>query len=417
MNDAVAYARKALKYLPAREEGWRSVSLSTLGIHFFESGQLREARATLKDAQTMMLKMNNPGFARAFEGMSGVLLMEMGKISLGLEIYKKLLVEAKSVQDLDDIAHAQIGIAYALQVRNELTDLKERLGEAMAIAEDMRNQDMLVFSMVALARLEATRGEYAVARQRLTIMLTQLKPETPHLYLRHQRMILYEQALIALQQGDYQTTQHWWQERQGNRNEFPTLLLEREKLLHARLLLAQGQRVEAVQVLEELLRKAQQNDHPLLSWEIQAALILAYQAQGAHEQALMLLQDLLEKTRSEAPLRIFLDQGPGMELFLAQQASIARTRDAHLQRIQQAFQQESGHTQLALPVPIQHERLSSQELKVLRLLASGRSNPEIADELVVSVNTVRTQVKSIYRKLEVNNRVAASEAARQQGLI
>lgn len=63
------------------------------------------------------------------------------------------------------------------------------------------------------------------------------------------------------------------------------------------------------------------------------------------------------------------------------------------------------------------EPLSVQERRVLRLLAAGRSNPEIAQELVVSVNTVKTQTQSIYRKLNVNSRKEAREAARQLKLL
>ena len=63
------------------------------------------------------------------------------------------------------------------------------------------------------------------------------------------------------------------------------------------------------------------------------------------------------------------------------------------------------------------EPLSPQEQRVLRLLAAGRSNPEIAQELVVSVNTVKTQVQSIYRKLNVNSRWEAREVARHLKLL
>ena len=59
------------------------------------------------------------------------------------------------------------------------------------------------------------------------------------------------------------------------------------------------------------------------------------------------------------------------------------------------------------------EPLSAQEERVLRLFAAGLSNPEIARELIVSVNTVKTQVQSIFRKLNVNNRQEAREVARQ----
>jgi LuxR family maltose regulon positive regulatory protein len=63
------------------------------------------------------------------------------------------------------------------------------------------------------------------------------------------------------------------------------------------------------------------------------------------------------------------------------------------------------------------EPLSNQELRVLRLLAAGHSNQEIAHELIVSVNTVKAHVKHIYDKLGVNNRRHASEAAHQLNLI
>jgi LuxR family maltose regulon positive regulatory protein len=61
--------------------------------------------------------------------------------------------------------------------------------------------------------------------------------------------------------------------------------------------------------------------------------------------------------------------------------------------------------------------LTPQELRVLGLLAAGRTNPEIARELVVSINTVKAHLKSIYRKLDVESRLAASQAASQLGLI
>jgi LuxR family maltose regulon positive regulatory protein len=53
---------------------------------------------------------------------------------------------------------------------------------------------------------------------------------------------------------------------------------------------------------------------------------------------------------------------------------------------------------------------------VLRLLAAGYSNPEIAEALVVSINTVKTQVHSIYQKLNVKSRKEARAVAHDQNL-
>ena len=62
------------------------------------------------------------------------------------------------------------------------------------------------------------------------------------------------------------------------------------------------------------------------------------------------------------------------------------------------------------------EPLSERELQVLRLLATGLNGPEIARELVVSLNTVRTHTKNIYSKLGVNNRRAAVRRAEELDL-
>ncbi len=62
------------------------------------------------------------------------------------------------------------------------------------------------------------------------------------------------------------------------------------------------------------------------------------------------------------------------------------------------------------------EPLSRQEQRVLRLLVAELSYPEIARELVVSINTVKTQVKSIYRKLNVHSRREAQAVVQQRHL-
>jgi len=63
------------------------------------------------------------------------------------------------------------------------------------------------------------------------------------------------------------------------------------------------------------------------------------------------------------------------------------------------------------------EPLSQRELEVLRLFKTDLSGPEIARELVVALSTVRTHTKSIYSKLNVNNRRAAVKRASELGLI
>jgi LuxR family maltose regulon positive regulatory protein len=116
--------------------------------------------------------------------------------------------------------------------------------------------------------------------------------------------------------------------------------------------------------------------------------------------------------------RLFLDAGEQMAILL--RSLLPQVHDqpllAYIRALLSAFpvQHQRGTQTLASPLV---EPLSPQEMRVLRLLAQHRSNADIADALVVSVNTVRTQVQSIYRKLGVHTRSAASEVARELHLI
>ena len=69
------------------------------------------------------------------------------------------------------------------------------------------------------------------------------------------------------------------------------------------------------------------------------------------------------------------------------------------------------------PPPLDAEELSPGELRVLRYLPTNLSRPEIAGELSVSVNTVSTQVRSIYAKLQVRDRSSAVQRARELRLL
>jgi LuxR family maltose regulon positive regulatory protein len=63
------------------------------------------------------------------------------------------------------------------------------------------------------------------------------------------------------------------------------------------------------------------------------------------------------------------------------------------------------------------EELSEREREVLRLLATELSGPEIARQLFVSVNTLRTHTKHIFAKLDVNTRRSAVRRAAELGLV
>ncbi|MDQ7030164.1 MAG: DNA-binding response regulator [Ardenticatenia bacterium] len=92
-------------------------------------------------------------------------------------------------------------------------------------------------------------------------------------------------------------------------------------------------------------------------------------------------------------------------------------RDAFLHVARQALGHHGTGQRRYIPPDSPLAELTERQLEVLRLLAQGKTNKEIAEELVVTTNTVKKHVLAIYQKLGVNSRAAAAAVATQHGLM
>jgi len=124
------------------------------------------------------------------------------------------------------------------------------------------------------------------------------------------------------------------------------------------------------------------------------------------------IEEALVRAEPEGYVRVFADEGPAMAALL----TAVSTRGAagrHAQRVLAAMSGKRG------VVPPRHglvEELSDRERDVLRLLRSELSGPDIARELTVSLNTMRTHTRNIFTKLGVTNRREAVRRADELGL-
>lgn len=146
--------------------------------------------------------------------------------------------------------------------------------------------------------------------------------------------------------------------------------------------------------------------------EILALQALASQARGNGPAALAALEQALTLAAPEGYVRLFLDEGPPMVALLRDAARRGAARH-HARRILASESPAVGsqRRQQGLVEP-----LSERELGVLRLLRTELSGPDIARELTVSLNTLRTHTKNVYTKLGVNSRRAAVLRAEELGL-
>jgi LuxR family maltose regulon positive regulatory protein len=222
-----------------------------------------------------------------------------------------------------------------------------------------------------------------------------------------------------------------WAESSGLRAEDPQAshpgLQEVEYLLLARVLDTQGRRAEALSLLERLLRSAQteeRNGSAIITLAIQA---LVYQTQDNTSRAFECLESALILSEPEGFLRTIIDEGEPMRLLLLGYQAIIKKKLsdgvdseslrllAYTDKLLAAFSQTVSDQKSGYEIMV--ESLSERELDILRLIATGRSNQEIADILVIAMSTVKSHINNIYGKLGTNRRTQAVVIARDAGLL
>jgi LuxR family maltose regulon positive regulatory protein len=148
---------------------------------------------------------------------------------------------------------------------------------------------------------------------------------------------------------------------------------------------------------------------------------LAQHTSGHLDSALGVLGQALTGTpEPESHVRLFLDEGTPILDLLRDAAEAAGPAGQH-ERVRAWARQLLGRTQPPVDRPRSQQpladRLSQREVEVLRLLVSELTGPQIADQLYVSLNTLRTHTKRIFTKLDVKTRAAAVRRAHDHGLI
>jgi len=417
IGESVAWARQSLELLPAEEAAWRGVSVCMLAAGELFAGRLDLARQLFLESYAISATVLNQLFMRATMGMLNEVYVEQGLLHQAHRSVRQLLAEAREQVDRDDVAHALLGCAYLDYEWNRLDEAEQAAAEARQIGTQYEEVEFRLQATLLLAQIEHARAQHGAALERLAGLAEQVQG-SPLLHVRRfHRAVLAAQARVQIAIGDLLAAQRWADWYTNDDLELGDLQRKREELLAARLALAQGRTEQALSALERLCAAAQQAGHTRFVLETQVLLALACAADGRPAEARRLALAALAQAAGEGYVRLFLDEGAPAEELLrgvlpsAQEPGLRSYLRALLKAFdaQRAPPPEDGGPNLIEP-------LSRQERRVLQLLAAGHSNPEIAAQLVVSVNTVKAHLKSIYRKLDVRSRREASDWARRRHL-
>jgi len=232
-----------------------------------------------------------------------------------------------------------------------------------------------------------------------------------------------QQARLNLQAGKPDKVVRWVEGTtsafaSGERGQqLPAAFVETLQTTLARAYLAQGRIEAAVDVLESLLAPAEAAGGFLRVIEVCALKALALHSLGDTPAARTSLERSLALAEPEGFVRVYLNEGPPMAALLDHAAAHHICPD-YVGQLRAAFQAERAGPP-APPSPLSSalvETLSPRELEVLHLISQGCSNQEIAEKLVIALNTVKRHTSSIYGKLGVKSRTQAIVRARALGL-
>jgi LuxR family maltose regulon positive regulatory protein len=417
-EQAMRFAQQTLALLPPEDAMGRSLLVGILGMAELRAGQLDLARQYVLEERALSEALANPLVVRTTTGQLAAVCFEQAELHQAAELYSQMLQLSRNQEDHSDMGQALLGLAQISYEWNQVETAERQAQEALDLSLQRADTELQVRASLLLARIAHTRGATRQAHQQLSILLAHLPPSRSPLL---SGTIRYWQARFQLATGDVLDEASWYANRPLHDEARPLVSYATEALLWARWLCARGEAKQALEVLARELSAARGAGRIRMTLEIQVQMALAHCACKQLHEARQRLRTVLSLASVEGYLRLFLDEGEPMEALA--RTLLAHLREtslrAHLQAILRAFQEEPAHHGPAhvSPSALRVEPLSPQERRVLQLLAAGHSNSQIAAELVVSVNTIRSQVQSLYRKLDVHTRVQASEVARALQLL
>jgi LuxR family maltose regulon positive regulatory protein len=253
----------------------------------------------------------------------------------------------------------------------------------------------------------------------------QASPGPPRLF----NPVPAQRARLLLAQGDLDAASRWTRENGLGADDEPDYSSEQGHLVLARVLLAQDQPGQALALLDRLHAAAAAQDRTGSLIEISVLRALALAATGDADGGVNALAKALALACTQGYVRVFADEGPPMAALLSRLIASQRTGQAPpvppgcLARLQRAFSREPaapappGSRPETAARPGLIEPLTGREVEVLGMLAAGRSNQAIADQFVVTLDTVKKHVSHILGKLGAASRTEAVARARELGLI
>lgn len=428
---AISLVKRALTHVPEDNAFLREGATQMLAIAQSSLGQMGEARRTFDRGLTINQAAGDRyGLTLATAYLIEILAVQ-GQLHQAKQVFGQVL-PAIGGRHGPDVGMVYLNIANVFREWNQLGTAEHYLRQGLELCRPFNSfAAMVVAGQITLARVLQALGKEEDSLEMLR--LAGQPPERDIAYYPAARPAAY-QARLWLAQGNHTKAAHWAHNSSLRPEDAPgEYRYEIDYLTLARILITQNRLDEAATVLAALYPSAQSAERTSRVIEILLLQAWLVQAQGNIKQAMARLQNALVLAESEGFVRMFVDEGEPVRNLL-QHAASAGIAAKYVATLLAAEDHTDSSPQdepatiagVAANTPAAPsdsataalvEPLTDRELEVLRLVAQGLTNREVATKLIVATSTVKKHLENIYGKLNVNNRTQAIATARTLKLL
>jgi len=415
------HARRALDLAAPEDHLARGSAAGFLGLAAWAEGDVTNALETFTIAVASLHAAGN----LVDELTSTVILADMwiaaGRPGRARRLYERALRVAEEHPETTrrTTPDLHVGLSELDYDAGDLAAAKRHLEIAAALVEGTAATESRYRWFIARARVAAAEGDPQEAVALLSTAAQLYRPG----FFPDVRPVATLTARVWIAHGHLAEASTWALERGPSITDDPRYLSEFDHLALVRLLVARHRAHsdpralrEALDLLTRLGAAAETSGRGGSVVEIQMLSALVQDAQGDRPQALRsLARAWADASEPDSYVRLFLDEGSPM-VDLLRAADRQGDPGGHARRLLDLGAATAADAPGSPQSPRPVGPLSERELQVLRLLDSELSGPEIARELFISLNTLRSHTKSIFTKLEVTTRRAAVRRARERGL-
>ncbi|HLZ59736.1 MAG TPA: LuxR C-terminal-related transcriptional regulator [Ktedonosporobacter sp.] len=432
----LAFCQEALAHLPEQNLLARAEVAYAQSLAYHSFGDIVASIRCTREATALAQAAGDTSSTIIYMCRTAYSLLLHGKLHEVVQIARQAALLGTTPVGLP---HAMLCWAYifhadALRQWNQLDEALDLVLQGVRLSEQTETIVALYLGYTILMRIYLARGEMDPARfafQKAEEALT--KTYSPY---RRDAYLIVHWVQFWLASGEAERATDWLQEIAQHTSvpsplpqEHSLLAHEREEVARVHILLTQKEPTEALSLLKPLQGRAEKQERWSHVIEMKVLQALSHSMRHEEPEALAVLARALHLAEPEGYIRSFVDEGTAMSALLSRLRERERKKGPtpYLDTLLAAFTPE-GITHRHLPSGLGQPRgrlleqplvepLSERELEVLRLVARGDSNQQIAKALVIALDTVKRHVTHIFEKLGVSNRVQAVARARALGLL